>query len=468
MDSVRSTLSALLCTLSCGLLLSAPTLAQAEPRDQDQFFGLERIWDIHLTVAPEVWDALYPQEGVRMGLSQRGLFEYGKADVRIGGHDVANIGVRFKGNSTYWSTGGTLKRSFKLDFNRFESGQEFLGLTKLNLQNNATDTTQLREAVSYQAYRDAGIPAARTCFAQVFLTVPGRLEAEYLGLYTVVEQVDQRFLARNFGSRKGFLAKPEGPLLPDHGPVWNDAYAEALIPKSPVEDAQVAPLIELAQLLHAKPTDGAPDATDAFANRLPELLDVDGFLRYVAVSTILVNLDTPLTIPHNYYLAVPADSGRVVFVPWDLNLSLGGLTMFGRWADLSVMEPSALPMLQKVLAIPEHREAYRQHVQAFIDGCCSSATLIRNLDRAQATVEAALAAEADRSRAVTHAKPDPGGGPRIVGRTGGLFRSPDLERTKDFLEDREDSVRAQLAGTERGRTMRGMYPGSRGTRRRGR
>ena len=53
--------------------------------------------------------------------------------------------------------------------------------------------------MSYAIYRGAGIPACRTAFASVYLTVEGKFENEYLGNYTIVEQVDKQFLAHRFG-----------------------------------------------------------------------------------------------------------------------------------------------------------------------------------------------------------------------------------------------------------------------------
>ena len=52
-------------------------------------------------------------------------------------------------------------------------------------------------------------------------------------------------------------------------------------------------------------------------------MDVDNILRYMAVQTFVVNLDS-LTgnMPHNYYL-YEKDS-ELNIIPWDYNLSYGG------------------------------------------------------------------------------------------------------------------------------------------------
>ncbi|HNY42764.1 MAG TPA: CotH kinase family protein, partial [Bryobacteraceae bacterium] len=49
------------------------------------------------------------------------------------GVEIAKIGARFKGNSSFQRNG--VKKPFKLDFNEYEDSATFLGLKKLNLHN---------------------------------------------------------------------------------------------------------------------------------------------------------------------------------------------------------------------------------------------------------------------------------------------------------------------------------------------
>lgn len=70
------------------------------------------------------------------------------------------------------------------------------------------DPAKGREVLALSIFPAAGVPAPRTAFAEVSLTVPGRYDKEYLGLYAVVEDVDRRFLADRFGNDKGMLMRP--------------------------------------------------------------------------------------------------------------------------------------------------------------------------------------------------------------------------------------------------------------------
>src|SRR5256885_38281 len=81
---------------------------------------------------------------------------------------------------------------------------------------------KVREPLSYAVFRAAGVPAPRTAYAEVTLTVPGKYDKEYVGLYTLVEQVDKVFLKDRFKKAGGLLVKPEGLQggLPYLGEDW--------------------------------------------------------------------------------------------------------------------------------------------------------------------------------------------------------------------------------------------------------
>lgn len=447
----------LLATL-LSLALFSPAQTPRSPTSQDDFFGLDKMWDIHLTVARDVWTQMFPVSGERRSLFRmNGTFPYHKGDVQIGSHSFPGIGVRFKGNSTFRSTAGTLKRSFKLDFNRHDPEGNFLGLLKLNLQCNALDGTQIKEGASYSIYHAARVHAPRVCYARVYLTMPGTFEREYLGLYTVVEQVDSVFAKRTVGG--GLIMKPEGETLAYRGEKWNEQYDLIYVPKSTVTEEMAKPVIELARL--CKEADG-----DAFADGVEKVLDVESFLRYTAVTTLIVNTDSPLFLGHNYYLVVPKTTKKVICVPWDLNMSLGGLSrMMGGGVDTSVMKPSRVKIFTKMLAVPRFQKRYREIVTELIDGPCSARSVTGAITRAVETAKSAIAEEAGRNESVTKAGEELGGrATRGFGSFRGFGGRDDVAALMDFAKRREQSVRDQLAGKSQGRTLGGLFGGGGGNR----
>ena len=437
------------------MMLAALSPAQdpPTPTSQDDFFGLDKLWTIHLTVEKGNWTQMFPIRGERQSmLRMNGTFPYHKGNLEIGATGLEDIGVRFKGNSSFSATNGTLKRSFKLDFNRYDRKKNFLGLLKLNLHCNALDGTQIKDGSSYQLYNNAGVPAPRVCFARVYLTMPGEVERTYLGLYTVVEQIDSVFAKRTFG--RALIMKPEGETLAYKGDKWNEDYERLYVPKSTATEEMARPVIELARLL--KEREG-----EALADAVEEVLDVESFLRYTAVSTVLVNTDSPLVLSHNYYLMVPKATKKVVWVPWDLNLSLGGFSrMMGGGADMSIMKPSRVAVFSKMLAIPRFKKRYRDIISEVIEGPCSEAAVTAVITQAHETSRDAIADEAKRLEIVTRASEELGGRAR---RGFGSFagfgrqRADDVAALRQFVKERTQSVKDQLAGKSEGRTMGGLF-----------
>ncbi|HIL69787.1 MAG TPA: hypothetical protein EYG38_08055 [Verrucomicrobia bacterium] len=272
-----------------------------------------------------------------------------------------------------FSFGSTDK--FRHGSDRYVEDGRFLDLKKLNLNNNYFDTTQVREAISYQAYRDASVPAARTAFARVYLTIADRAEkisqtedeikGVYLGLYTIVEQQDVDALERHTGET-GVLLKPEKQVLPYLGDHWDARYEEFYQPRTKVGSAAGKIVVDLARLQDdyrqgwyrdgdAKDPTTMKNNQQNFQRRLESVLDIDNLLRYLAVTTLIGNGDSPLLMfPHNYYLAIPEKSRRVLWLPWDLNNSIGGMGQyFGvPFEELSIYHGSNMPLLVRILQVP--------------------------------------------------------------------------------------------------------------------
>ncbi|NBJ92464.1 CotH kinase family protein [Parablautia muri] len=131
--------------------------------------------------------------------------EYTACAVVIDNEAYKNVGIRAKGNTSLRSVAsyGNDRYSFKLEFDCYESGKTYHGLDKISLNNIIQDNTYIKDYLTYQMMRDAGV-AAPLC-SYVYITVNG----EEWGLYLAVEGVEESFLARNYGNDYGELYKPD-------------------------------------------------------------------------------------------------------------------------------------------------------------------------------------------------------------------------------------------------------------------
>jgi hypothetical protein len=261
-------------------------------------------------------------------------------------------------------------------------------------------------------------------------------------------------LKRQTGA-KGALFKPEGQLLPYLGDKWNGRYDKAYGARTKVGGKAGKAIVGLAKVMRDyrrgwQDGDGRRD----FQTRLAKVLDVDEFLQYLAVTVLIGNGDSPMLFPHNYYLGVSNKSRQVLMLPWDLNNSIGGMGQFMgiSFVELSIYQPTSVPLMVRVLEVPEFKERYTKIVRELIQGPCSAQRMTAAYHAAKKTVASAIAEEATRSKIVTGGSGGSGKG-KLYGKKA---RPVDLER---FFVAREKSVLDQLAGRSQGVTLEGGRKG---------
>jgi hypothetical protein len=438
----------------CAWFVILSPLARAESdRPGREFFGLAKLHSVQLTIGAKEYAAMDPPPpkgpfggpqpgGLPPGSPDAGAgnfgfeFEYVSADIKTNGQDTRNIGVRYKGSGTYLVSSRSAKRSLKIDFDRYDEKQKYQQLKKLNFNSGAMDPTKIREAFAYRVFQAAGVPACRTAFAEVVLTVPGKYDQEYLGVYTAVEQVDKSFLKEHFSNSQGMLLKPEGvrglPYLGDEPAAYEKLYNS----KSGASEEGWQRLIELTRLINKE--DEA-----RFREKIATLLDVDGFARFLAASTLLATLDGFTGMGHNYYLYLSPATSKFHFFPWDLDLAFGGFFLFGspeQQVDLSIEHPHVgdNKLIDRLLVMPDFKASYREHLRRLNEELFSSDKFAQEINAVEKLVQPLLAKE--KQAAEARKEGAQGFGPPIFGAGG-----PPVS-LKDFVKNRSASVAAQLAG----------------------
>lgn len=102
---------------------------------------------------------------------------------------------------------------------------------------------------------------------------------------------------------------------------------------------------------------------------LEEYLDVDNILKYMAVHEFVVNEDSLSgNMAHNYYLY--ESNGTLNLLPWDYNLSFGGMTSGGGKNDATAMINDAIDtpfdgtqFFDALLENEEYREKYHEYLR---------------------------------------------------------------------------------------------------------
>ena len=361
--------------------------------------------------------------------------------IAVGGKSFDKVGIRYKGNGTIMDAARTIKKSIKIDLDRYDESLRYDGLKTLNLHSGVADPSKARETLGYAAYRAAGVPAPLTALAEVTLTVPRKFDKEFLGLYTIVEPVDKAFLKRHYNTDKGLLMKPERLGGLNHlGDDW-ERYKTTYQPKRDATPAEQKRVIDFTRFVN--------NATDEqFQKEIEAYLDVDAFLRYMAVTALEVNMDSFFTLGHNYCLYLHPETNKFHFIPWDLDRTFGNFGIFGspeQLMDLSFSKQAPQNRLaDRLLAIKEISERYQKVVKEIAATTFTKERLLKELAEFEGRTQELLARETKAATARREGGPGGGFGPPGGGPFG---RIPDM---KTFVEKRTESIAAQLAGTSKG------------------
>jgi spore coat protein H len=289
------------------------------------------------------------------------------ADVSVFGESLKDVGFRMRGQFSLRESGD--KKPWKIDTDAYIDGQEFHNLRQLMLLNNIGDPSMLKEKLAYQMMEFAGLPASHVAYVELWIDLTDDNQpAQYWGVYTLVERVDNKYLGNRFGqdSKGGNLYKAShaqrGPMdLKYYGdkiedyPTQNGQYAYGKMNNE--EEADYSDIVELCRVI-----DGTEYPNDqVFMQALEESINVDAFLRYIAVVTILDNWDSYPYTGNNFYLFDNPATGRFEWIPWDLTWGENTQTqLFGR-ADSGLIGEA--PMYDNVFRV----KAYQSQYAAYVD-----------------------------------------------------------------------------------------------------
>lgn len=289
------------------------------------------------------------------------------AKVEFNGDTWEYVGIRFKGNSSLFSSwrSGNLKLPLKLDFDQFEDvfpeidDQRFYGFKQLSLASNFHDDSLLREKVAADIFRDAGLPAAQTSFYQVFLDYgEGPV---YFGLYTMVEVVDDTLIQTQFTDDSGNVYKPSGRGANFAVGSFNEA---AFDKETNQDEADWGDVISMFNALHSETRLSDPQT---WRQGLEAVFDVNGFLKWLAVNTVIQNWDSYGIIAHNYYLYNNPATGKLTWIPWDNNEALQIRAQRGT-LSLSLEEVGEdWPLIRYLMDDDQYYATYNAYIQEVIE-----------------------------------------------------------------------------------------------------
>jgi hypothetical protein len=245
----------------------------------------------------------------------------------VDGKKYPNVGVHFRGMSSYGGVPAGSKRSMNLSVDFADKKQRLSGAKTLNLLNAHEDASFL-STVLYSHIARQYLPAPKANVVKVVIN------GESWGLYVNVQQFDKEFLEENFKTDKGARWKVRGSPGGGGGLEYlgeNVAdYKRRYEIKTKDDDKSWKALINLCKVLNQTP----PDRLEA---ALRPIMDVDSLLWFLALDITLINNDGYWIRASDYSLYLDA-KGKFHVVPHDMNESFrpgggpgfGGMRVMGR------------------------------------------------------------------------------------------------------------------------------------------
>lgn len=335
----------------------------------DVVFEEQTIKQLHIQISESNWEAMQTDLDNNMssmiGPGAEVDFDpvWVPATITFEGIDWYKVGIRYKGNSTLRNAyqSNTDKYPFKLDFDEFEDdfpqikNQRFYGFKQLNLSSNDSDGSFMREKIASDLFRDFGVPSARTAFYAVYLDRGNG--SQFIGVYTLVEEVDDSVPDSQFPDDNGNLYKPDGDAASFASGTYDESEFDL---KTNEDEADFSDVKSLYDILHNSSRTTDPEQWKA---DLEAIFDVDGFLKYLAVNNTIQNWDTYGVMTHNYFLY--NNKGLLSWIPWDNNESFqegkqSGALSFGM-SEVS----SNWPLISYLIQVDEYETTYTNYVNEF-------------------------------------------------------------------------------------------------------
>jgi hypothetical protein len=305
-----------------------------------------------------------------------------KADPQNGEHCPSSGALVYKSTAFTLRTSGNLtngtpKSSYKVSLE--DKQDKLFGMKAINLKSMWNDVSQMRESLAWGMFERAGVVAPRHTYAKVCVDgqKDGRAFTKYMGLYSVIEQVDKAFVKDHFGKKNdgGNLYKQYwspsdlGPATLSYRSAAGDDSGRQY-KKSQNNDERTyqqktnddsddpAPLqtyddlATLIRVVNGVTTQGDPAGkfdTAEYARNVEEVFNAKQFLRWAAMSSLLGAWDNYWATPANYYLYNSGKKGGgedgafmakpyFTWIPWDYDNSLGADFTGANWAEANIVD----------------------------------------------------------------------------------------------------------------------------------
>lgn len=319
------------------------------------------------------------------------------ATLIVEGDTFPEVGVRFKGQTSYSQSGSSQKKSFNITLDYVNPEQSLNGYSTVNLNNCFQDASFMREMVYLHQIR-RHVPAAKAAYVHLFIN------GESWGLYPQVQQLDADYLEEWFPSNDGTRWRADRPAgATGGGPgggggQWGDGTAALNYLGSDTTDYQQ--YYDLKSTHKENPWDELVHVCDVLNNtpldsleaRIKPVLDLDRTLWFLA-SEIAFSDDDSYVFKGkmDYYLYWDPETNRITPLEFDGNSVMTSNTT--NWGPFYNANKVNYPLLNRLLAVPSIRQRYLAHFRTILQDVLNPDLVNPLIDQYDALISAGIQAD---------------------------------------------------------------------------
>jgi spore coat protein CotH len=279
---------------------------------------------------------------------------------------VRNVGIRSRGQGSR----NPIKPGYRVDMAHYTTGQTFVGLSTIILDNIWQDDSLLRERLAFTMFEKAGLPAPRESFCRLYVN------NEYHGLYAITEEIDGKFTSRVTGQTDGTVFEYHWSAdgiwrAEDLGSIA--AYKPKLEPRTHVLDADSTLYNPIVTLF--KEVNGPDDAV--WRSRVEQYIDLKQFMAHVAVEEFIGENDGVMGYAgmNNFYLYRDQGTTMHRLFAWDKDQA------FIVAIDNPVKRTDDNVIFRRAMADPELRDIYFTTLELCARAAATDDFLLLEIDR---------------------------------------------------------------------------------------
>jgi spore coat protein CotH len=342
----------------------ATTLLTIKNQPQTGLYDIDSLQTIYIEFSQTNWWQLLTQNYQ----SKEDI----PADLIYNGIRYENVGIRFRGQTSYQKIQKSKKKSFNISIDYLDSNQRLEGYKTLNLNNSFEDPSFMREAL-YMALAGEHVPTAKCNFVKLVIN------SENWGVYSNVQQLNKDFFNEWFTDKNGSIWRAEYPdtssARPGPGggqPSFGEGYCSLnyldsnyltytryYTLKASEKEIPWYDLMNTCYMLNKLPVKNLYDS-------LQHYLDVDRSLWQIANEIIFTDDDSYVNKGGmDYYVYWDSESGRIQPIDYDGNSTFNSRNL--SWSPFIRENNIKFPLVNRLLQNNDLKQRYVAHFRTILD-----------------------------------------------------------------------------------------------------